>query len=122
VIAFLGAENTGAADTVLTALEERSGCAATAFLRGEYHYHRGESGAAEAHYQEATGRDTAFWPAFYRLSFLAAGSNQTRGEYKIKKALESIEKGETLHYEIFIGGFSPDYYRRILERKAAGGI
>ncbi|MDR1317301.1 MAG: chemotaxis protein CheR [Spirochaetales bacterium] len=120
VIAFLGAEDTGAADTALAALEEKSGCAATAFLRGEYHYHRGESGAAEASYQEAAGRDSAFWPAFYRLSFLAAGSNQTRGEYKIRKALESIGKGENLHYEVFIGGFSPDYYRRILERKAAG--
>jgi chemotaxis protein methyltransferase CheR len=120
-IAFLGAENTEAADTVLAALEKKSGGAAAAFLRAEYYYHRGEPGAAETRYQEAADRDKAFWPAFYRLSLLAAGSNPTRGAYKSRKALESIEKGGGLHYEIFIGGFSPDYYRRILERKAAGG-
>jgi hypothetical protein len=30
---------------------------------------------------------------------------------------ESMEAGADLRYESFIGGFSPDYYRRILERK-----
>jgi chemotaxis protein methyltransferase CheR len=120
VISFLGSENTAAAQGALEALEEKSGCAATAFLRAEYHYHRGELAAAEAKYQEAAGKDKAFWPAFYRLSSLAEQSNQTRYEYKIRKALESIDKGGDLHYEIYIGGFSPDYYRRILEKKAAG--
>jgi chemotaxis protein methyltransferase CheR len=63
--------------------------------------------------------DGGFWPAYYRVSSLAEEGNRTRYEYRLKKALESMEKGDGKGYEIFIGGFSPDYYRRILERKLA---
>ena len=65
--------------------------------------------------------DKAFWPALYRLSSLAAGGNRTRYEYRTKKAIESLEQGKGLRYECFIGGFSPDYFRRILERKLTEG-
>jgi chemotaxis protein methyltransferase CheR len=75
--------------------------------------------AAEEKYQEAVAGDHAFWPALYRMSSLAEQGNRTRYVYRLKKALESMERGEGRGYEIFIGGFSPDYYRRILEKKLA---
>jgi chemotaxis protein methyltransferase CheR len=48
--------------------------------------------------------------------------NRTLYEYKLKKAIESIELGKDLHYESFIGGFSPDYFRQILEKKLAPSV
>jgi chemotaxis protein methyltransferase CheR len=116
---FLSAQNFEAAAPVLAWLEQRSSGAVTRFLRGEYHFLQGAATEAEQCYEEAAGKDRAFWPAFYRLSVLAAGGNRTRYEYKLKKAGESLELGRDLHYECFMGGFSPDYFRRILERKAA---
>jgi chemotaxis protein methyltransferase CheR len=53
------------------------------------------------------------------MSALAEKGNRTRYEYRLKKALESMELGAGRGYEIFIGGFSPDYYRRVLEKKLA---
>jgi chemotaxis protein methyltransferase CheR len=90
------------------------------FLRGEHYYLTGNTDAAEEKYQEASLKDKAFWPAFYRICSLAAPGNRTRYEYKVKKTLKSMEAGKELHYESFIGGFSPDYYQRILERKLNG--
>ncbi|MDR3237122.1 MAG: chemotaxis protein CheR [Spirochaetia bacterium] len=116
-ISFLGRGEFVSADAILSVLEEKSVFAPSAFLRGEYHYRKEDLKTAEAKYQEASARDKTFWPAFYRLASLAAEGNQTRYEYKINKALESMKQGEELHHEIYIGGFSPDYYRQILERK-----
>jgi chemotaxis protein methyltransferase CheR len=123
-VAFLGAGNFDTADTAVSFLEKKSNSAAASFLRGEYHYLKNDAANAEEKYQEASLKDRAFWPAFYRISSLAAEGNRTRYEYKIKKALESMKAGQDLYYESFIGGFSPDYYRHILERKLseqAGG-
>jgi len=123
-VAFLGAGDFEPADTVVSFLEKKSNSAAASFLRGEYHYLKNDAANAEEKYQEASLKDRAFWPAFYRISSLAAEGNRTRYEYKIKKALESMKAGQDLYYESFIGGFSPDYYRHILERKLseqAGG-
>jgi chemotaxis protein methyltransferase CheR len=116
-ITFLGAEKFGPADRTILALEKTNNSAAASFLRGEYCYLHNDAAAAEEKYREASMKDPAFWPAFYRMGSLAAGGNRTRYEYKIKKALESMDAGKEFHYEAFIGGFSPDYYRRILERK-----
>jgi chemotaxis protein methyltransferase CheR len=116
-VTFLGAEDFGPAEKVIASLERISGAAAVSFLRAEYCYLGNNMKAAEEKYQEASLADKAFWPAFYRLSSLAAEGNRTRYEYRIKKAVESMEVGKDRHYEIFIGGFSPDYYRHILERK-----
>jgi chemotaxis protein methyltransferase CheR len=111
---------------VLARLEAQGSSPETAFLRGEFYYHQAVSGnageaglAAEEKYQEAMVGDGGFWPAYYRVSSLAEDGNRTRYEYRLKKTLESMEKGDGRGYEIFIGGFSPDYYRRILERKLA---
>jgi chemotaxis protein methyltransferase CheR len=116
-VSFLGAEDFSPADKVILVLEKTSDSAAVSFLRGEYHYLSNDVKAAEEKYREASLKDHAFWPAFYRLSSLAAEGNRTRYEYKIKKALESMDAGKEFHYEAYIGGFSPDYYQRILKRK-----
>jgi chemotaxis protein methyltransferase CheR len=116
-LTFLGAEEAELAEKVIAFLENKSGAAAVSFLRAEYCCLTKDLKIAEEKYQEAALVDRMFWPAFYRLSSLAAEGNRTRYEYKIKKALESMDAGKDIHYELFIGGFSPDYYRRILERK-----
>jgi chemotaxis protein methyltransferase CheR len=117
-LSLINAGDSSAADLVLSFLEKRGSSPAISFLRGEFYY-RAANAAAEEKYQEAMVGDTGFWPAFYRISSLAEDGNRTRYEYRLKRALESMEKGAGLGYEIFIGGFSPDYYRRILERKLA---
>ncbi|MDR2631938.1 MAG: chemotaxis protein CheR [Spirochaetaceae bacterium] len=117
VIYLLGLGDFSGADRLLSFIEKHHNSAFTLFLRGEYHYFNHRKKEAEASYQEAAGKNTAFWPAFYRLCVLAAEGNPVQYEYKIRKALESIKQGREKHYEIFIGGFSPDYYQRILEKK-----
>jgi chemotaxis protein methyltransferase CheR len=121
-IHFLGGGDFSAADAVLFRLEKIDRSAFIDFLRGEFHYLGSKTEEAEAKFKEAAGADKAFWPAFYRMSSLADKNNRTLYEYKIKNALESIELGKDLHYESFIGGFSPDYYRQILEKKLAGRV
>jgi chemotaxis protein methyltransferase CheR len=74
-------------------------------------------GDAEYYYKKAGQQDTAFWPAFYRLTSLAAPGNRVRYVYKINQALASINQGKDRGYEVFIGGFSPDYYQRALEKQ-----
>jgi chemotaxis protein methyltransferase CheR len=119
-LTLLNANDLPSAGMVLSCLEERGPSPVTSFLRGEFYYHSGgEISAAEEKYQEAAAEEQAFWPAYYRISALAEEGNRTRYGYRLKKALESMERGAGRGYEIFIGGFSPDYYRRILERKLA---
>jgi chemotaxis protein methyltransferase CheR len=120
VLYFLGREDYDSASGILVFLERGHNSAVISFLRGEYHYLTNSADKAEAGYTAAAGKDPAFWPAFYRISSLAAEGNPARYEYKIKKALESLALGREKGYEIFIGGFSPDYYRRILEKRLDG--
>jgi len=116
---FLGAQDYRPADLVLSYLEKRNNGPLTLFLRGEYHMQHGNTGEARLCFEQAAGKEKAFWPAFYRLVSLAAGETPEKSEHKIRKARESIELGRNLRYECFLGGFSPDYFRRILERKLA---
>jgi chemotaxis protein methyltransferase CheR len=118
-ISFLSTEDLVSAALVLSYLEQYNSGAVTQFLRGEYNVLDGNTREAEKNFEEAAAADRTFWPAFYRLCSLAAHGNRTRYEYKVKKALESLELGKDLHYECFIGGFSPDYFRKILDRKLA---
>ena len=117
VTSFLNRGDFASASLALSRLEKNNAGAVTKFLRGEYNFLSGGAEEAEKNYEEAASIDKAFWPALYRLSSLAAQGNRTRYEYKTKKAIESLEQGKALQYECFIGGFSPDYFRRILERK-----
>jgi chemotaxis protein methyltransferase CheR len=119
-LTLLDSADLPSAAAVLSCLEGRGSSPVTSFLWGEFYYHDGgDTAAAEAKYQEAAAEDQAFWPACYRISSLAEEGNRTRYKYRLKKALESMERGAGRGYEIFIGGFSPDYYRHILERKLA---
>jgi chemotaxis protein methyltransferase CheR len=117
VLYFLNIQDFNSAEIVLSRLEERSTGAFTRFLRGEYFFLAGSVKEAEHFYNEAAVRDREFWPAFYRIASLSEEGNRTRYEYKIKKAIESIEMGRELKYECFMGGFSPDYFLKILEKK-----
>jgi chemotaxis protein methyltransferase CheR len=117
VIYLLGQENFSGTDKLLSFIEAYHPSAFTYFLRGEYHYFKQQKKEAEASYKEAAGKNDAFWPAFYRLCILAAEGNPVQYAYKIRKALESIQRGKDFRYEVFIGGFSPDYYRRTLEKR-----
>jgi chemotaxis protein methyltransferase CheR len=125
IIYFLNAQNFEPADKILSRLEEHSSCYNTRFLRGEYYFLSGKTEGAEKYYQEAAVKNKSFWPAFYRIAVLACEGNRTRYEYKIKKTIESIglsknlKPDEELDYECFMGGFSPDYFLRILEKKLA---
>jgi chemotaxis protein methyltransferase CheR len=116
-IYLVGTEDFAAADLVMGLLEEYGKSVFSAFLRGEFCFHKNKAAMAEAYFKEAAGMDGSFWPAFYRMSTIAAGSGRKRHEYITRKALESIDLGRNKRYENFIGGFSPDYYRRALERR-----
>jgi len=123
VVYYFNAQNFDQADKIISYLEEHASCSCTSFLRGEYHYLRGNSEEAEKNFQEAAVKDKIFWPAFYRIAILASEGNRTRYEYKIKKAIECIElsqspeSDEKQDYECFMGGFSSDYFLRILKKK-----
>jgi chemotaxis protein methyltransferase CheR len=119
----LAAQEFDLADNVISTLEKNSGHEFVLFLRGELLFLRGSCEEAEKYYQEAAVKNRFFWPAFYRIAILAAEGNRTRYEYKIKKAIESIELSQNQghdkerNYECFIGGFSSDYFIRILRKK-----
>ena len=117
VVYFLSVQNFNSADLVLSYLEKCCIGALVLFLRGEYHLLKDNVKEAESYFERAAGKDRSFWPAFYRLASLAAGGNSVRYIYKIKKACESLELGKDFHYECLMGGFSPDYFQRILEKK-----
>jgi len=118
----LSAQEFDLAFKVISFLEKYSGSEFTFFLRGELLFLQGSFEEAEKNYQDAAVKNRFFWPAFYRIAILAAEGNRTRYEYKIKKAIESIELSrqeydEERNYECFMGGFSSDYFIRILEKK-----
>jgi chemotaxis protein methyltransferase CheR len=123
VVYFLNVQDFNSADLVLSQMEKYNASTLTQFLRGDYHFYQGNVKDAEYFYEASARKDKAFWPAFYRIASLAADGNRTKYEYKIKKAIESIGLSKSfgpdkqLHYECCMGGFSPDYFLRILERK-----
>lgn len=119
VIYYLNAHDLSSAGAVLLYLEEHDTGAITNFLRGEIFYHNGNNEEAEKYYNEAAVKDRTFWPAFYRITVLASAGNQDRYEHKIKKTIESIKLSQDHenNYECFLGGFSRDYFLRILEKK-----
>jgi chemotaxis protein methyltransferase CheR len=122
-IYYLNTQDLDNADIVISYLEKNNSGAFTKYLRGEHYFHRGILQEAEKFYVESSVKDKYFWPAFYRIAVIAAEGNPTRYEYKIKKTIESIELLQNLepnderNYECFMGGFSPDYFLRILEKK-----
>ncbi|MDR2072626.1 MAG: hypothetical protein LBP60_04235 [Spirochaetaceae bacterium] len=103
---------------ILRVMEERGDLSCTAFLRGEYFYFQDMFTEAEFHYKISLGRDTGFWPALYRLSSLAP--TEALRNYRAEQALESLNRSRELRYEVFIGGFSPDYYLGALLKQNAG--
>jgi len=134
-IYFLAVQEFEKAANVISFLEKSGGAEFTRFLKGELLFLRGSpepqpspkgegSPLDEAlkFYEEAAAKNKLFWPAFYRIAILAAEGNRTRYEYKVKKAIESIElsrqgNNSELNYDCFLGGFSSDYFIRILEKK-----
>ena len=120
---YLNAQDFDLAQRAISFLEKNNSAESTHFLKGELLFMQGSYKEAEKYYQEAAVKNRFFWPAFYRIAILAAEGNRTRYEYKIKKAIESIElsqnQGQDIehNYECFIGGFSSDYFIRILEKR-----
>ncbi|MDR2964827.1 MAG: chemotaxis protein CheR [Treponema sp.] len=117
VVYFLSIQNLDSAGLVLSYLEKCNNGYVAMFLRGEYHLLTGNAKEAENYFEQSAGKEKTFWPAFYRMAVLAAEGNAIRYEYKAKTALESLELGKYSSYECFMGGFSPEYFCRILERK-----
>jgi len=124
-IFFLNSQDFDFADRIISYMEKYNTSAFTRFLRGEYYYLQGYPEEAEGFYHDASIKDKYFWAAFYRIAVITAEGNPTRHEYKVKKTIESIGLWQSLNeenrnnYECFIGGFSPDYFLRILEKKLA---
>jgi len=122
-IYYLNAQNYEKADKIILCLEKNNSGAFTKFLRGEYYFHQGNLQEAEKFYVDSSVKDKFFWPAFYRIAVIASEGNPTRYEYKIKKTIDSIGLLQNMepdcerNYECFMGGFSPDYFLRILEKK-----
>jgi len=122
-IYYLNTQDYEKADKIIFSLEKNNSGAFTKFLRGEYYFHQGNLQEAEKFYVDSSVKDKFFWPSFYRIAVIASEGNPTRYEYKIKKTIESIallqniEPDSERNYECFMGGFSPDYFLRILEKK-----
>ena len=119
----LNAQDFDPAGKVISFLEKNNSSEFILFLKGELLFLQGSYEEAEKYYQKAAAKNKFFWPAFYRIAILAAEGNRTRYEYKIRKAIESIELTKQEHdnernYECFLGGFSSDYFIRILEKKS----
>ena len=120
---FLTIQDFKSAEIALSKLENNNTCAFTRFLCAEYLFLQDKFAESEQLYQEASVKNKKFWPAFYRLAVIAQLKQNTetgdrmRYEYKINKAIESIEAGKELKYECFMGGFSSDYFLRILKKK-----
>jgi len=123
ILYYLHSGDFDSAEKILTFLEKNNTGAFTNFLRGEYFHLRSDNNEAQKYFQEAAVKNKFFWPAFYRIAVLSADGNRTSYEYKIKKAIESIElsqgaeQNKEHNYECFMDGFSPDYFLRILEKK-----
>jgi chemotaxis protein methyltransferase CheR len=103
------------AGEVLNFLEDQDDSSFTAFLRGEYFFLQDMFTEAEFHYKISRSKNNAFWPAFYRLSSLASAGALRK--HRAGQALESLGRAGDLRYEVFIGGFSPDYYQGALLRQ-----
>jgi chemotaxis protein methyltransferase CheR len=115
---FLGRQNYDDADLVLSYMETHGSGSGVLFLRGEYHLLKDSESEARRCFEQAAGKEKAFWPALYRLATLASPEENGRWqEQKLRTACESLQLGRDLKYECFMGGFSPDYFRRILERR-----
>jgi len=125
ILYFLSHQNLERADFLLSVMEKSSSCAFTKFLRGEYYFLMDNAHEAQKYFSEAAVKNRLFWPAFYRMAALASRENRTSYEYKINRAINSIKLSQNsgyekeLKYECFMGGFSPDYFIRILEKKLA---
>jgi chemotaxis protein methyltransferase CheR len=123
VIYFLNTQDFINADKLLHYLEKYNSGAYVNFLRGEYYFLCGILKEAEKYYQQAAIKDKSFWPAFYRIAILASDGSSMLFEYKMKKTIESIELAKNSepdhehYFECFLGGFSSDYFIRILEKK-----
>ncbi|MCL1959978.1 MAG: hypothetical protein FWF68_10290 [Spirochaetes bacterium] len=123
VMFYLHKQDFNLADKVLSHLEKSDSGIYTKYLRGEYYFLLKQGEDSLKYFQEAAAKDKLFWPAFYRIASLSAEGNRTSYEYKIKKAIESIELSQTgnkdseHNFECFMGGFSPDYFLRILKKK-----
>ncbi|MDR2553271.1 MAG: hypothetical protein LBD31_08920 [Treponema sp.] len=111
---LLGRGHFAAAGPVLDFLETRNGSSFTSFLRGEYFFFQDMFTEAEFHYKISLDKNGLFWPACYRLSFLAPV--EAVRKHRAAHALKSIERTREMHYEVFIGGFSPDYYLGALSK------
>ena len=115
---FLGRQNYNEADLVLSYMETHGSGSGVLFLRGEYHLLKDSESEARRCFEQAAGKEKAFWPALYRLATLSSTEENGRWhEQKLRTACESLLLGRDLKYECFMGGFSPDYFRRILERR-----
>jgi len=123
VLYYLHIQHFDIANRILAQLEKSNSGVYTKFLRGEYYFMLKQGENSLKYFHEAAAKDKLFWPAFYRIVSLSAEGNRTSYEYKIKKAIESIELSQTgkadgeYNYECFMGGFSPDYFLRILKKK-----
>ncbi|MDR0526115.1 MAG: hypothetical protein LBG90_09645 [Spirochaetaceae bacterium] len=93
---------------VLDSLEKVDVSSYSAFLRGEYFFFQDRFTEAAFYYKIAFGKNDKFWPAAYRLSSLAPAEAVRR--YRAEQTLAGIGKAKNAGYEVFIGGFSPDYY------------
>ncbi|MDR0502635.1 MAG: chemotaxis protein CheR [Treponema sp.] len=123
VFYYLSHQDLTRADALLSCFEKTNSCVFAKFLRGEYYFLRDNTEEAQKYFNEAAVKNRFFWPAFYRMTALASQENRTSYEYKIKKAIDSINlsqkagNSKEFKYECFMGGFSPDYFIRILEKK-----
>ncbi|MDR1930762.1 MAG: hypothetical protein LBQ44_09075 [Treponema sp.] len=117
VLFLLGRGDFTGAEPALEFIEKNGGGTAADFLRGEFFYFQGLFTEAAFHYRVSLGKNDAFWPAFYRLAFLA--SEQALRARRVGEAIESLKRGRELGYEVFIGGFSPDYYLGVLMKQNA---
>ncbi|MCL1927369.1 MAG: hypothetical protein FWG07_01060 [Treponema sp.] len=118
VLHLLKKGNFSGAGAVLDYLEILDDSSMTAFLRGEYFFYQDLFTEAELYYRISLIKNDVFWPAGYRLSSLS--SVGVLKKYRVEKALEGLHRGRDLQYEVFIGGFSPDYYISVLLKQKAG--
>ena len=96
------------AGNLLDYMETQDDSAITPFLRGEYFFLQNLFTEAELYYRISFIKNSAFWPAGYRLCSLSSADEVKK--LRAEKTLEGLNRGRDFQYEVFIGGFSPDYY------------
>jgi len=114
---FISAQDFSCAGRAISFLEERNSGAIPPFLRGECHMLNEKFQEAAACFEKSISRGKDFWPAFYRLALLPLEGDGIGQERMARLALESLGLGARSGYECFLGGFSTDYFKIILERK-----